>query len=71
MNDDPIKSGGPNWGSVFWRMIYLIIGLTMLVVGRFWMSSAEETTMMPLLVMIAGIVVVTIAVRQWPKRRRY
>lgn len=59
------------WQSGFWRIIYFISGIVLLVSGRIWMYSTDETTIMPLLTMIAGIILLTIAIRAWPRRGRF
>ena len=68
MNGKVSKSARPDWGGLFWRVVYFVIGILMLIVGRLWMRSTGDATMTPLLLMMLGIVVVTIAVRQWPHR---
>jgi len=61
----------PNWRSAFWRIVYFVVGVVLFVSGRIWMGTTDETTMLPLLMMLVGIVFVTMGIRSWPHRARF
>jgi len=61
----------PNWRSAFWRIVYFISGVVLLISGRIWMSGTDEATILPMLTMLAGGILIMMGVRAWPRRARF
>jgi len=60
----------PNFLSLFWRIVYLITGLVMMISGRLWMYRTDEVTLLPFFVMGVGFGLAIFAVRIRPFWRR-